>query len=250
MASENHINLQYSEEQIRLTVLTNICRMLVTRGLMSPSKYAYSNKEDEKKHDTDKGVRSITVEHPTGKDHINNVLFLPFIGARADNNVYVIPLDAPQRDQAKAEAKIDFDGSVVIIKIIPQIVKDVSNSPILNDFFKSYNKNHKIIVFDGMSDKVFSVLSKKKNVESFGRDFFMMDMMSHVNAPKKVEFVTLADIPHITNPKLAKMHENDPTCMYFNGKQGQILRIISPSINNCVFVGYRKVVAPKPGAFK
>lgn len=252
MASENHINLQYSEEQIRLTVLTNICRMLVTRGFMSASKYAPSNKEDEKKQDKDKGVRSITVEHPTGKDRINNTLFLPFIAARTDNNIYVIPLDTPYRDQreAKGEANIDFDGSVIIIKIIPQIVKDISNSPILNDFFKSYNKNHKIIVFDGMSDKVFNVLSKKKNVESFGRDFFMMDIMSHVNAPNKVEFVTLADISHMTNPKLAKIHENDPTCMYFNGKQGQILRTISPSINNCVFVNYRKVVAPKSGAFK
>jgi len=101
-----------------------------------------------------------------------------------------------------------------------------------------------------MSDRVYNVLSKKKNVEAFNRDFFMMDIMSHVNAPNKVEFVTRDEFSHITNPKVGKIHDNDPTCRYFNGKQGQIMRLISPSINSSVSVNYRLVIPPKPGAFK
>lgn len=249
MASENHVNLQYSEEKIRLTVLTNICRMLVTRGYMSPSKYAPSDKVNDTK---DKGVRTVIVEHPSGKDKIDNNLFLPYIGTRVDNNTYTIPLDTPIRDdrETKAEGTVEFDGSAVIIKLIPQVVKDISNSPILNDFFKTYNKNHKIIVFDGMSDRVYTALSKKRNVEAFDRDFLMMDLMSYVSAPNKVEFVTRDEIPHLANPKLPKIHENDPLCRYFNGKKGNYFRLISPSINNCVFVSYRKVIAPKTGVFK
>jgi hypothetical protein len=251
MASENHVNLQFSEEKIRLTVLTNVCRMLVTRGYMDINKYRQTG-TDEKDKKEKTGKISITVEQPSGKGRIDNTLFLPFIGTRVDNNVYVIPLDTPYRDEreAKGEGNIDFDGSTVVVKIIPQVVKDISNSPILNDFFKTFGNSHKIVIFDGMSDKVYTSLRKVKNVESFARDFFMMDIMSYVGAPNKVEFVTAEDMPHVINAKHAKIHENDPLSRYYNGKQGQKLRIVSPSINNCVFVGYRKIGAPKPGMFK
>lgn len=35
MATENYVNLQFSEEKIRLTVLTNICRIMIRRGYMN-----------------------------------------------------------------------------------------------------------------------------------------------------------------------------------------------------------------------
>jgi DNA-directed RNA polymerase subunit H (RpoH/RPB5) len=250
MASENYVNLQFSEEKIRLTILTNICRMLINRGYMSESKYASSDKEKDSKQE--KGVRSIIVEHPSGKKQIDNSLFLPFIGTRVDNNTYTIPLDKSYRDQreGKGEGSIEFDGSVVIVKLVPQVVKDVSNSPLLNEFFKNYSKNHSIIVFDGMTDKVYNTLSKKKNTEAFDRDSLMIDIMSHIGAPNKVEFITPEELAHITNPKVAKMLENDPVCRYYNGKKGDIFRIINPSINNCVYVRYRKVIPPKSGVFK
>lgn len=231
MAAENYVNLYFDDEKIRLTILTNLCRMLVKRGYMDINKYK-SKKIDENK------------EMYVSNDHIDNSLFLPFIEKYVDNNTYVIELDNPYRDQRedKAESKIDFDGLSVVVKIITQTVKDISNSTLLNDFFKTYSKHHKIIIFDGMADKVYNLLSKKKNVEVFDRDFLMIDLMSHVCAPLSCEFVTKEDINYIINPKLEKIHENDPLVRYYNGKKGQILRTKRASLNNSVETAYKKII--------
>lgn len=244
MASENYVNLQLSEEQIRLTVLTNICRMLVNRGYMDADKYAYDEKRERARV---KNPKIPHVEQPTIGNKIDNDLFLPFIENRSDNNIYSIPLDTPYRDEK--ENDLEFDGSVVIVKMIPQDVKDITNSPILNEFFKTYSKYHKIIVFNGMADKVYNTLRNRKNTEAFTNSELMIDLMSVVFSPESCKFVTLEELSHISNPKFSKIMENDPLCKYYNGKQGQVMRITSPSINNCVFVSYRKVIQPKANVF-
>ena len=242
MASENYVNLYFSEEKIRLTVLTNICRMMVTRGYMDADKYKFDPEKP-----LEKEVVRTVIEQPSSNDKIDNSLFLPFIQNRVDNNTYIIPLDTPYRDQreGKGDANVDFDGSTVIVRIVPQVVKDISNSPLLNDFFKTYNNNHKIIVFDGMVDKVYNVLSKKRNVEAFDRDYLMIDLMSHRCAPVACSLVTEEDINYITNPKISKILENDPLCRYYNGKKGSIMRIVRSSLNNSEEIVYRKVIEPK-----
>lgn len=254
MATETYENLQYNEEKIRLTILTNICRMFVTRGYMDSIKYGPVKNDDKKESDTG---RLPIVEKPSD-DHINNALFSPFINTRTDNNTYMIPLDYPYKEQIdtreikekekkeNVEVKSTFDGSVIVVRLIPQIVKDVSNSAILNDFIKTYENNHKIVVFDGMADKVYTILNKKKNVEVFDRDFFMLDLMSHVCAPESCNFLTEDEmLDYIDNPKIAKIHENDPLARYYNGKKGQILRIIRPSLNNSFEVGLRRIIDAK-----
>jgi DNA-directed RNA polymerase subunit H (RpoH/RPB5) len=242
MASENYVNLYFSEEKIRLTVLTNICRMMVTRGYMDADKYKFDPEKP-----LEKEVARTVIEQPSSNDKIDNSLFLPFIQNRVDNNTYIIPLDTPYRDQreGKGDANVDFDGSTVIVRIVPQVVKDISNSPLLNEFFKTYNNNHKIIVFDGMVDKVHNVLSKKRNVEAFDRDYLMIDLMSHRCAPVACSLVTEEDINYITNPKISKILENDPLCRYYNGKKGSIMRIVRSSLNNSEEIVYRKVIEPK-----
>lgn len=243
MSTEHHINPQFNDEKIRLTVLTNICRMLIRRGVMSFDKY---KKSPDKPASKNNQIGKQIVEMPD-YDVIDNEKFLHFIDTRVDNNIYIIPLDTHYRDdrEAKSEGLIDFDGSSVIVKIIPQVVKDVANSPILNDFFKSYNKFHKIIIFDGISDKVYHTIRRKKNAEVFSRDSVMIDIMSHDSAPVSCEFVNHDDIQHIANPKLPKIHENDPLCRYYNGKKGQVMRIVRTSINNSQEVAYRRVDDPK-----
>ena len=246
MATETYENLQYNEEKIRLTVLTNICRMFVTRGYMDVHKYGSGN---TKKKESIADQKIHVIERPSD-DHLNNSLFLPFIDTRSDNNTYMIPLDFPYKEQIEEkdskEVKSDFDGTVVVVRLIPQTVKDISNSAILNDFMKTYEKNHKIVVFDGMADKVYSILNKKKNVEVFDKDFFMLDLMSHVCAPISCNFLTDDEVlEYIDNPKIAKIHENDPLTRYYNGKKGNVLRIVRPSLNNSVEVGLRRVIEAK-----
>jgi DNA-directed RNA polymerase subunit H (RpoH/RPB5) len=239
MASEIYANLFFDDEKIRITVLTNICRMLVNRGYMDIRKYGTKTKTNA---NSDRGFK---VEQPAD-DHINNTEFLPFIEKRHDNNTYMIPLDTPYRDQRKSDGLVEFDGSQVVVRLIPQVVKDITNSSILNDFFKTYRKNHKIIVFDGMAKKVEMVLSKKNNVEVFDRDFFMIDLMSHDHAPVSCKIATLDEMNHVINPKVGKIHENDPLNKYYNGKKGQILSIVRPSLNNSIEAGFRKIIEAKP----
>ena len=89
-------------------------------------------------------------------------------------------------------------------------------------------------------------MNKKKNIEVFDRDFFMLDLMSHVCAPTSCNFLTEEEVlEYIDNPKIAKIHENDPLTRYYNGKRGQILRIIRPSLNNSIEVGMRRVIEAK-----
>jgi len=267
MSTETYANLQFSEDKIRLTVLTNICRMMIRRGHMDPEKYmkleeskesgesgeseesGESGEQNKRPTGNDNMLRRIRVEPPSIYDPYDNDLFLPFIGSRVDNNTYIIQIDTPFRDQREINAEggnLEFDGSSLIVKLIPQVVKDVSNSPILNDFFKTYSNNHKIVVFDGVADKVYNIIRKKKNIEVFDRDYLMIDFMSHDCAPADCNFVTLKEIEHITNPKFSRIHENDPLARYYNARFGDILRVERTSINNSREIGYRKIIESKP----
>jgi len=247
MSVENYGNLYFSDEKIRITILTNICRMMVTRGYMDIKKYKSTGKSSNTKN---------IAEHPSN-DHIDNDLFLPFIQTASDDNIYRIPLDTPYKDQRSKKTEIvsgkseknmkqpEFDGSTIIVKIEHQILKDIGSSPILDEFFKSYTKYHKIIIFGGISDKVYNVLSKKSNTEVFDKDSQMIDLMSLTFAPISCGFVQHDESLYIMNPKIEKIHENDPIVRYYNGKRGNILRIIRPSINNSAEVVYKRIIEAK-----
>lgn len=236
MASENYNNLIKDDETVRLTLLVNVCRMMVTRGYMDKKKYTSSNDSKEKK-----------IHGYFDNDTINNDLFLPFIEKRTDNNIYTIPLDVHFKgEREKKSEKSEFDGSSLIVRIIPQKVTDVDNSPIFNDFLKSYEKFHKIVIFDGMAEKVYNSIRRKKNLEAFEKDSMMIDYMSYIGAPVECSIVLNDDIKHILNPKIAKIYENDPLARYYGAKIDDILRIVRASVNNSNEVSYRKVIEPKP----
>ena len=247
MASNNYINLHKDEETIRLTILTNICRMIVTRKHMDINKYR-SNKSNDS--NTQKNI----VDQVSDNDEIDNRLFLPYIYKRVDSGIYNIPLDILYKDEqfqkidknTQSGETFEFDGSMVVVKIIPQKITDIGNSPLLNDFLKSHAKYHKIIVFDEMSDKAYNAINRKSNLEAFEKSDMMIDIMSYYCSPVSCEIVDEDKLKHITNPKISKIHENDPLARYYNAKKGNILRIIRPSLNNGKESAYRKVIEAKP----
>lgn len=255
MTSENYINLYDDDEKNRLTVLTNICRMMIRRGHMSKQKYLMTSESFDEN-------TSVVPAPASDSDDIDNKLFLPFFDKKTDNNVYTIRLDINIKDDRIDEGnkkgnsnkksltsdseKYDFDGSLLIIKLVPQRVSDIENSPLFNDFVKTYIKNHKIIVFDGILEKVYNSVRHKKNIEVFSRDALKIDLMSYILSPLECNIVTSNDIKHIIHPKIPKIHENDPLARYYRAKKGQIIRIIRASINNSKEVVYRKVIEPKP----
>jgi DNA-directed RNA polymerase subunit H (RpoH/RPB5) len=232
MESHNYINQYKDKETIRLTVLTNICRMLIRRGNLSSEKYMMDNKSTENKIYVSK------------YDSIDNNKFLRFIGRKDDDNIYKIPLDVPYVNQNLSESK--FNGNIVIVKLIPLAVKDVTNSPLLNDFLKTYKTSHKIVVFESISERAYTYVNSIPNSEVFNEGRLMIDLMSHINSPIECSIIQDKDISHFINPKLCKIFENDPLARYYNAKKGNILRIIRPSLSNNIEVGLRRVVDAKP----
>jgi hypothetical protein len=173
---------------------------------------------------------------------------LKIIPDHSDNGVYVFKLDSPYLDETirDGEGHVEFDSKSFVVKIINQSVKDVANSPMLDDFLKTHAKHHKIVIFDEIADKVFMAFRKFRNTEVFSRIYMMIDMMSHRLAPLSCEFVTQTDMSFMVNTKFSWMHENDPLCRYYAGKIGQIMRIVRSSTNNVLSVSYRRIDAPKP----
>lgn len=239
--NENYINLQKDEETIRLTILSNLCRMMINRGYMNRDKYAM----------TQDAIDNPGLMTPiSSDDSINANLFMSYF-KKTDDNTYTIPMDMPFRDtrlddRADKNVPDPFDGLSLIVKIVPQKVADIENSPIFNDFVKTYVKYHKVVIFDGMAYKAYTNIIRKHNIEGFDRDYLMIDYMSLVGAPIDCRIISSADIKHINNPKIAIIHQNDPLAKYYDAKKGDILRIVRPSINNNAEIGYRLVTDPKP----
>ena len=231
MELQNDINQYKSKEIVRLTVLTNICRMLVRRGYLSYEKYKMDSKSTENKINVSKF------------DTIDNNKFIKFIGTKNELNVYKIDLDTPYINHDVSNDK--FNGNSVIVKIIPQSVKDVSNKHILNDFLKTYKSYHKIFVFDSFSYRVYTYINSMYNSEVYQEHELMIDLMSHISAPIECSIIQKTDISHIVNPKLCKILENDPLARYYNAKKGNILRILRASLSNSVDICLRAVVEPK-----
>lgn len=230
MAETININILKSDDEIRLTVLTNVCRMLVRRGYLDENKYVVSDKtKDKYKYTLD--------------DKIDNELFLKFFDKKRDDNTYTIILDEKYEDHRNTDKK-DFDGTKILVKIIHQKINDVNSSPMLNDFIKNDAKYHKIIIVDDFTEKAFIGLSKKANLEIFKESELMIDLMSMHGQPLKVSIINEERIKYLMNPKLPKIYQNDPIARYYNAKKEDFIEAILPNKANPI-IEYRRVIDSK-----
>lgn len=217
------------DEVIRLELLTNVCRMMVMRSHMDISKYA---KDLFKNLDNDMDFNDI--EHHWSS-MIDNSKFLKFFKTRSEKDTYIIDMDSPF-----SSTKERFDGSKLIVSIIPHKVTDVKHSDIIGTILSTYPNNHKLFIVDSIIDRAQTALYKTKNIEVFTKDNLMIDLMSHFEAPHrcKVLYDSKSNIP--------KILENDPLARYYNAKSGSILKIVGNTVNNGFETRYRKVIDPKP----
>lgn len=241
--SNDFVAIYKTDEEVRLTILTNVCRMMINRGYLDINKYKHSGNIKDRK-------RSPYLK----SDNIDNDLFLKYIGKRTDDNVYVVPVDMHFKDEMiLSNAKNNnnnFDGSKVVIKILSKKITDINNSPLVNEFLKKYTKQHKIIIFNEISDKAYKSILNSYNIEAFEKKHLMIDLMAHICAPENVKILNKHHIRHIINPKFHSIKANDPLCRYYNAKINDILRVIRPSANNSFEVGYYSVIEPTFGIFK
>lgn len=217
------LTVKKDSETIRVTVLTNIIKMLNKRKWISDENL---------------------------KKQIENV-----IKTQNDNQVYTVDLDVDLNnlttyyppDEEERKFVEGFNGKNVVIKLLPQKITSVGKSPIIQEFFSDNKKVHKILIVDSISDKSKAQLMSIKHVEAFSEPFFMLDLMELVCSPK-YEVLTPEETPlflesyHLNRKQMKKMFDNDPASLYLFLKKKQIVRIIRDSEISGHAVDYRLVV--------
>lgn len=218
------LSIKKDSKTIRITVLTNIIKML--------------NKRKWIKDENLQKEISLAIE------------------AQNENHVYIINLDVdlnstmtyyPPEEGEDRKFSEGFNGKTVVVKLLPQKITSVGKSPIIQEFFNEHKKVHRILVVESISDKSKAQITSVKHVEVFSEPYFMLDLMELVCSPK-YEVLTPQEIPvflesyHLTRKQMKKMFDNDPASQYFFLKKKQIVRIIRDSEISGNAVDYRLVV--------
>ena len=207
------IPVKKDHETIRKDVLTNIIKMFYERKHISKS--LESNFESIKKY--------------------------------KDDDTYKITLDKALKPDSDDEKYIkNFDGNSVYIRIIHQKIQGLTKLPIVKDFLTQYKYNHKIFIFDDITDKLKSSLMLTPNTEVFTEPFFLLNLVDYIDSPK-YEVLSQDEVNEILESYILKKKEmmkiltTDPVVSYFNLKRGDVLRIIRCSEQSGKSIAYRIV---------
>ena len=207
------IPVKKDEETIRKTILTNLIKIFSERGNIKKS--------------MEKNIQNIS--------------------KNKDDDSYNITLDEPIKCKSDdIEYKKKFDGSIVMIKIIHQKVQGIAKIPAVKDYLSSYKYNHKIFIFDSISEKAKSILTDNPHTEVFNEPFLMINILEHIDSPK-YELLSEEEIKEILESYIIKKRDipkiliTDPIVDYFNLKRGDIIRVIRPSEQSGKSIAYRIV---------
>jgi DNA-directed RNA polymerase subunit H (RpoH/RPB5) len=207
------IPVKKDAEIIRKTILTNIIKIFVERKNINKS--------------FDKNIQ--------------------YIAKNRDDDSYTITLDEPIKCKSDDnEYKKKFDGSNVMIKIIHQKVQGIAKIPTVKDYLTSYKYNHKIFIFDSISEKAKDMLTNNNHTEVFNEAFLMINILEHIDSPKyellnEDEIKEILDSYIIKKKDIPKILTSDPIVKYFNLRRGDIIRIIRPSEQSGKNIAYRIV---------
>lgn len=229
MASKTNINppsinpelipIRKDSEMVRKEILTNLLKMFIERKLIL-------------KDNLEKNIKKI--EKPSDTDSYEFIL---------DNNI--------EPDSSDEKYKKKFDGKTLRVKIIHQKILGIAKSPLIKEFIDSNTSNHKVFIFDGISDKAKSTLMSIPNTEVFVEPFLMINIVEHIDSPRyelltEDESKQVLDTYIVKKKELPKILTTDPIVAYFNLKRGQIIRIIRCSEQSGFSVIYR--IVAKGGA--
>ena len=213
------IPIRKDSEMVRKEILTNLLKMFIERGLILKDNLDRNIKKIEKPSDTE------SYEFTLDKE--------------------ILP------DSTDEKYKQKFDGKTLRVKIIHQKILGIAKSPLIKEFLDSNTSNHKVFIFDGISDKAKSTLMSIPNTEVFVEPFLMINIVEHIDSPR-YELLTEEESKQVLETYIVKKKElpkiltTDPIVSYFNLKRGQIIRIIRCSEQSGFSVIYR--IVAKGGA--
>lgn len=198
-------------EAIRITLLTNVVKMLIARKWINKIEWEQDNGENT--------------------DKMNQ-----FLEHKNENNQYVITVNNGI-----------CDSNLLYIFFVFQKLSSIINTPIVMDFTKNYPLSYKILVIDDITDKTLEYLHSMHNLEVFKKNFFTMNIMKFCAQPKfevlteeeEKKFVQEYKIKH---KQMLWLLSTDPVAIYYGLKKKQIVRIIRPSPLTGESITYRCVV--------
>lgn len=218
------IPIKKDSETIRITVLTNVVKMLSNRKWI--------------KHER---IQPII-------DELTNT--------HNDNQIYKINLDVeliklssyePAYEGTNRNFTKGFNDQLIVIKMLPQRINSISKTPIMVDFLNNYKNVHKILITEDIADKIKYQIMSNKLIEVFREPYFMINLIDHVCSPQyevidPANEELLLKTYNLKRKQLKKMFDFDPASQYFFLKRGQIVRIIRNSEISGTAVDYRIVI--------
>lgn len=205
------LSLEKNNKVIIHTIIENIVRMLTNRNLLDKS-------------NLDKNIEKITLMDP-------------------EDQIYKIELD----EQYLYYPKND-DTKYLYVKLLMQKITGISKSSNIIDFLRKYEKNPKIIVATGITNSAETTIrSQYPYTEVFLDTQLMFDLVSNVTIPLHIllsedESKKVLEEYLLKKVQMPKIFTSDPVNKYYNGKIGNMFKIIRNSETSGLSVYYRLVV--------
>lgn len=152
-----------------------------------------------------------------------------------------------KNDERIFKIKSDFSEEEVHIMIINGKISSIKKIQGIDAFLVTANKNKKIFIGNGISQKAFKQFIDLDNSEVFFEYELLMNIIDHELQPK---FELLSNDEKDTKLReydlilsnIPRMLKTDVIARYYNAKPGDIFRIIRPSAYSGLGFSYRYVV--------
>lgn len=204
--------IEKNNELRRITILTNIVKMLTERGLLNI----------QNQNQNIKGLISL---HP-------------------DDQTYKINLDNYEKIYGP-------NNRTLLIRLINQKITSISKTPAIIDLLNNFKTNPKIFVVININPKIRYQIQLDQinypNTELFLEKELLLNIIDHVSQPKFIllsddEAQEVLDSYHLKRKEMHKILVTDPISYYYNAKPGQVFRIIRPSETSVEAFTYRLVI--------
>ena len=208
MTSLNIFQIEKNNEDIRKTVLANICKMLTERGTL-------------KKDKLDSNIQSLTNKRP-------------------DDSIYIIDKDNYKENEKKQIAIKLFTTKIKSISKQSVITEFLNKHQKYHKIIvvKSINtKSHQYVVAKFQETEMF--LEQELMINLIDN---VLVPKYEVLDNESDEFKSFCDTYQCKKRNIPKLSVHDPMAKYYNLKKGDIVRIIRPSETSGNSVYYRIVI--------
>lgn len=202
-------NIQYTDTECMIIVITNIFKMLENRKLLNRDKFI-----------TDASL----------KDIYTNLI-------------------VKQYYQFNTQVKDKNGRNKYMIVYIDEEFDKISKNTKLYNYISKYPEYHQIFILKNINNNIVEqAKTQYDNIELFKKNNFMIDIVSHVMVPEhilitdKEEIETICKDYNSTLDKFPKILLTDPVARYYNADINDLFKIKRYSPTSGISISYRAVI--------